>query len=142
MTRLDVSFGVQRALGGDYDSKRLSLKVCVASVLRLVVSQLADARSIVTALSTANSLSTLVMQSCSIDDDLLRILTIGLITVNDHHLQTYTCSVVCQNNSITRLDLSHNQITNHGVRLISKLLREHSVLASLALGDNSIQTEV
>ncbi|RYY81073.1 hypothetical protein EON63_16270 [archaeon] len=41
-----------------------------------------------------------------IDDDLLRMLMTGLI----------------KNTTITYLDMSHNKITNHGARLLSKLL--------------------
>eukprot|EP01035_Chromulina_nebulosa_P017543 gene17543-23106_t len=38
-------------------------------------------------------------------------------------------------------DLSHNKITNHGARLLAKLLGENSVLTTLNLADNQIHTE-
>ena len=37
--------------------------------------------------------------------------------------------------------MSHNKITNHGVRLLSKLLGAQSVLTSLNLSDNQIHAE-
>mmetsp|Transcript_30335 Transcript_30335/g.93888 ORF Transcript_30335/g.93888 Transcript_30335/m.93888 type:complete len:89 (+) Transcript_30335:1403-1669(+) len=67
-----------------------------------------------------------MLQSNLIDDDLLRMLMMGLI----------------KNSQITNLDLSHNKITNHGVRLLSKLLGARNVLTNLNLADNQIHTEV
>jgi len=52
--------------------------------------------------------------------------------------------IICffQNSQITHLDLAHNKITNHGIRLLSKLLGASSVLTSLNLADNQIHAEV
>jgi Ran GTPase-activating protein (RanGAP) involved in mRNA processing and transport len=46
-----------------------------------------------------------------------------------------------KNNTITHLDVSHNKITNHGARLLSKLLGENSVMCTLNVADNHIHTE-
>jgi Ran GTPase-activating protein (RanGAP) involved in mRNA processing and transport len=50
-------------------------------------------------------------------------------------------SGLIKNHTITALDLSHNKITNHGTRLLSKLLGENSVLTSLNLSDNHIHAD-
>ena len=60
-----------------------------------------------------------------IDDDLLRMLMTGLV----------------HNQTITHLDLSHNKITNHGVRLLSKIIGSKSVVMSLNLCDNQIHKD-
>jgi len=70
-------------------------------------------------------LTTLVLPSNLIDDDLLRQLMGGLIN----------------NSTITHLDFSHNKITNHGARLLAKLLGSRSVLTMLNLCDNQIHAE-
>lgn len=57
-----------------------------------------------------------------IDDDLLRMLMTGL----------------SKSVSLTALDLSHNRITNHGARLLSRMLLEKTVLTSLSLADNMV----
>mmetsp|Transcript_7107 Transcript_7107/g.23363 ORF Transcript_7107/g.23363 Transcript_7107/m.23363 type:complete len:354 (-) Transcript_7107:664-1725(-) len=111
LTRVELS-GVQSGLPTEYALKHFSLK-------------LADARSVASALSNPQCLATLIIQSSSINDDLLRVLMNGLVT----------------NGGVTHLDLSHNEITDHGVRLICSLLGEHGVLAYLALADNLIQRE-
>ena len=46
-----------------------------------------------------------------------------------------------RNDAITSLDLSRNKISNAGVRLLARLLGQHSVLTSLNLCDNSIRAE-
>lgn len=43
-----------------------------------------------------------------------------------------------KNSTITALDLSHNRITNHGARLLSRMLLEKTVLTSLNLSDNMV----
>jgi len=58
-----------------------------------------------------------------IDDDLLRMLMTGLM----------------KNTSITALDLAHNRVTNHGARLLSRMLLEKTVLTSLNLSDNMVR---
>mmetsp|Transcript_14052 Transcript_14052/g.43667 ORF Transcript_14052/g.43667 Transcript_14052/m.43667 type:complete len:96 (-) Transcript_14052:650-937(-) len=89
-------------------------------------SQVSDAYCLAKSISQSESLTTLILQSNLIDDDLLRMLMTGLI----------------KSSQITSLDLAHNKITNHGVRLLSKLLDKSSVLTSLNLADNQINTEV
>ena len=65
----------------------------------------------------------------------------GLIKVQ---LPSFSEIICCffQNSQITHLDLAHNKITNHGIRLLSKLLGASSVLTSLNLADNQIHAEV
>ncbi len=47
-----------------------------------------------------------------------------------------------QNTSITQLDLSHNKISNHGVRMLATMLMNpNCVLARLSLADNQIHVE-
>jgi len=64
----------------------------------------------------------------------------GLIKVRVHTIMAF--SLFQQNSKITHLDLAHNKITNHGIRLLSKLLGASSVLTSLNLADNQIHAEV
>jgi Ran GTPase-activating protein (RanGAP) involved in mRNA processing and transport len=87
--------------------------------------KISDATSIAKCIKSSETLTTLVLQSNLIDDDLLRMLMTGLI----------------KNGSITHLDVSHNKITNHGARLLSKLLGSKSLLTSLNLCDNQIHAE-
>merc|ERR1711907_740075 len=87
--------------------------------------KVSDAYCLAKSISQSESLTTLILQSNLIDDDLLRMLMTGLI----------------KSSQITSLDLAHNKITNHGVRLLSKLLDKSSVLTSLNLADNQINTE-
>jgi hypothetical protein len=74
--------------------------------------KISDAMSLAKCVRATASLTTLSLQCCMIDDDLLRMLMTGLI----------------RNQTVTALDLSHNNITNYGVRLLSKLLGSKSVV--------------
>ena len=87
--------------------------------------KISDANYLAKCITCAMNLTTVVLTSNLIDDDLMRMLMTGLI----------------KNDSITHLDVSHNKITNHGVRLLAKLLGGHSVLTSLNLADNQIHAE-
>jgi hypothetical protein len=111
LIKLDISYGVNK-IGMNYERMLFGMKI-------------SDATCCAKLIESTNILTTLVLASNMIDDDLLRVLTTGLI----------------KNNTITTLDLSHNKITNHGARLLSKLLGENSVLTSLNLSDNHIHTE-
>lgn len=47
-----------------------------------------------------------------------------------------------QNAYITQLDLSHNKISNHGVRMLNKLLEPGSTLTHLNLANNRVNSDV
>jgi hypothetical protein len=73
-----------------------------------------------------------------LDDDLLRMLMTGFINNRCVRISVFW---VCSHNkysTITHLDVSHNKITNHGARLLAKLLGSRSVLTSLNLCDNQV----
>mmetsp|Transcript_30339 Transcript_30339/g.93900 ORF Transcript_30339/g.93900 Transcript_30339/m.93900 type:complete len:162 (+) Transcript_30339:1094-1579(+) len=112
LTKLDITYGVKK-IGMRYDRMLFGMKI-------------SDANSLAKSILECDYLTTLMLQSNLIDDDLLRMLMMGLI----------------KNSQITNLDLSHNKITNHGVRLLSKLLGARNVLTNLNLADNQIHTEV
>jgi hypothetical protein len=111
LTTLDVSYGVTK-IGMQYERMLFGMKI-------------SDATSLAKTFDSTDTLTTVIMQTNLIDDDLLRMLMTGLI----------------KNNTITYLDVSHNKITNHGARLLSKLLGENSVITSLNLSDNQIHSE-
>mmetsp|Transcript_9503 Transcript_9503/g.38782 ORF Transcript_9503/g.38782 Transcript_9503/m.38782 type:complete len:189 (+) Transcript_9503:962-1528(+) len=46
-----------------------------------------------------------------------------------------------KNARITHLDLSHNKITNHGSRLLARLIDKDSVISFICLADNLIHAE-
>jgi hypothetical protein len=111
LTKLDISYGVNK-IGMNYERMLFGMKI-------------SDATSCAKLFESTQTLTTLILSSNMIDDDLLRVLTTGMI----------------KNNTITHLDLSHNKITNHGARLLSKLLGENSVITALNVSDNHIHTE-
>lgn len=111
LTKLDVTYGI---------------KQCKMEYVRMMFGmKISDANYLAKCITCAMNLTTVVLTSNLIDDDLMRMLMTGLI----------------KNDSITHLDVSHNKITNHGVRLLAKLLGGHSVLTSLNLADNQIHAE-
>mmetsp|Transcript_28656 Transcript_28656/g.92677 ORF Transcript_28656/g.92677 Transcript_28656/m.92677 type:complete len:259 (+) Transcript_28656:645-1421(+) len=111
LTKLDITYGVKK-IGMKYDRMLFGMKI-------------SDANCLAKSVLDSENMTTLVLQSNLIDDDLLRMLMTGLI----------------KNTQITHLDLSHNKVTNHGVRLLSKLLGARSVLTNLNLADNQVHTE-
>ena len=111
LNTLDVTYGVTK-IGMQYERMLFGMKI-------------SDATALAKTFDSTDTLTTVVLQSNMIDDDLLRMLMTGLI----------------KNNTITHLDVSHNKITNHGARLLSKLLGENSVLTSLDISDNQIHSE-
>ena len=73
------------------------------------------------------------------DDDLLRMLMTGFINNRYGNLHCkVTDLMLIFFSTITHLDVSHNKITNHGARLLAKLLGSRSVLTSLNLCDNQV----
>eukprot|EP00903_Cladosiphon_okamuranus_P010296 g9745.t2 len=106
LTMLDVTYSVN-SIGMKYERMLFGMKI-------------SDANCLAKAIQATETLASLVLQGNLIDDDLMRMLMTGLI----------------RNSTITYLDVSHNKITNHGTRLLSKLLGENSVLSSLNLADN------
>ncbi|KAF1782886.1 Leucine-rich repeat domain, L domain-like [Phytophthora cactorum] len=92
LTRLRVTYGVKQ-IGMKYERMLFGMKISDATNLSHIIKM-------------SNTLTTLWLPSNLLDDDLLRMLMTGLV----------------KNTSITSLDLSHNKLTNHGARLLSKLL--------------------
>ena len=111
LTRLDLTYGV-RQIGMKYERSLFGMKI-------------SDATSLAKCVKGTAVLTMLSLPCNLMDDDLLRMLMTGLIT----------------NNTITHLDVSHNKITNHGARLLAKLLGPRSVLTSLDLCDNAVHAE-
>mmetsp|Transcript_31260 Transcript_31260/g.40085 ORF Transcript_31260/g.40085 Transcript_31260/m.40085 type:complete len:436 (+) Transcript_31260:106-1413(+) len=111
LMKLELEYGVKK-IGLNYERMLFGMKI-------------SDAASLAKAFANTETLTTCILSSNLIDDDLLRMLMTGLI----------------KNSTITHLDLSHNKITNHGARLLSKLLNEKSVIVSLNLSDNQIHAE-
>lgn len=111
LSKLELSYGVGKC-GMNYERMMFGMKI-------------SDANHLSRALMVTPNLTTLVLQGNLIDDDLLRMLTTGLIN----------------NESITHLDMSHNKITNHGIRLLAKLMGKDSVLTCLNLADNQLHAE-
>lgn len=122
LTKLDLTYGVKKC-GMDYVRMMFGMKISDANSL---ASCLALGGGGGPASQMGGGILTSVVLTCNlIDDDLLRMLMTGLI----------------KNDSITHLDVSHNKITNHGVRLLAKLLGGQSVLTALNLADNQIHAE-
>jgi len=111
LNHLILEYGVAK-IGLQYERMLFGMKI-------------SDAASLAKAVASTETLTTCILASNLIDDDLLRMLMTGLI----------------KNSTITELDLSHNKITNHGARLLSKLLHDKSVIVSLNLCDNQIHAE-
>jgi hypothetical protein len=111
LTKLDLNYGVNK-IGMNYERMLFGMKI-------------SDATSLAKVFEITPTVTTVVLNGNTVDDDLLRIMMTGLI----------------KNHTITSLDFSHNKITNHGARLLSKLLGENSVITSLNLADNQIHAE-
>lgn len=111
LTKIDLCYGVNK-IGMQYDRALFGMKLPDAVALEKVFRQSA-------------CLTTVVLSRSIVDDDLLRLLFVGLE----------------RNRSITHLDLSHNKVTDFGVQLLCKLLGEDSVLCSLDLSDNLVFRE-
>jgi hypothetical protein len=111
LSGLALSYSV-RNVGVKYDRSLFGMKI-------------SDAMSLAKCVRATESLTVLSLQCCMIDDDLLRMLMTGLI----------------KNQTVTSLDLSHNNITNYGVRLLSKLLGPKSVVVAVNLADNEVHSD-
>mmetsp|Transcript_39495 Transcript_39495/g.123564 ORF Transcript_39495/g.123564 Transcript_39495/m.123564 type:complete len:439 (-) Transcript_39495:962-2278(-) len=111
LCRMQLQYGVNK-IGMAYERILFGMKI-------------SDAQGIANYLKKAETLTTLELSMNLLDDDLLRMLMVGLIA----------------NETVTHLDVSHNRITNHGARLLSKLLGANSILTSLDLSDNLIHSE-
>jgi len=112
LTKLSITYGINK-IGMQYDRMLFGMKI-------------SDADCIAKCAQACRNLTTLVLQSNLVDDDLLRMLMSGLT----------------KSAQITDLDLSHNKITNHGIRLLTKLIGASSILTNLNLADNQIHAEV
>eukprot|EP00968_Pinguiococcus_pyrenoidosus_P006575 scaffold438_cov250-Pinguiococcus_pyrenoidosus.AAC.41 len=111
LCRLRIRYGVRKT-GMDYERILFGMKI-------------SDAQGLTKYLKATDTLTTLILSMNLLDDDLLRMLMVGLIV----------------NETVTHLDVSHNRITTHGARLLAKLLGANSVLTSLDLSDNFIYAE-
>ena len=111
LSKLELTYGVKQ-VRMNFERSLFGMKI-------------SDADSLKQCIKATDVLTTLVLPSNLIDDDLLRQLMGGLIN----------------NSTITHLDFSHNKITNHGARLLAKLLGSRSVLTMLNLCDNQIHAE-
>ena len=85
--------------------------------------KLSDAQFLQDSLKRTNNLVRLSLPGNLIDDDLVSILSKGLML----------------NKTITQLDLSHNKIGNSGARKVAKYLLKTSILTHLDLSDNQIE---
>jgi len=92
LTKMDIQYGVKK-IGMKYDRMLFGMKI-------------SDASSLAKSVKSSLNLTSITFSSNLIDDDLLRMLMTGLY----------------KSVSVTHLDVSHNKITNHGVRLLAKLL--------------------
>ncbi|KAF4686953.1 T-complex-associated testis-expressed protein 1 [Perkinsus olseni] len=108
---LKVTFGRRRKLGMAYDRALFGMKIN-------------DATNLSRALRFTQTLHSLSLPHNLIDDELTKILVVGL----------RSCHV------LTDLDLSHNKICDRGARKISSLLSpsEEIRLSRLSLADNNI----
>ncbi|KAF4651839.1 T-complex-associated testis-expressed protein 1, partial [Perkinsus olseni] len=108
---LKVTFGRRRKLGMAYDRALFGMKIN-------------DASNLSRALRFTQTLHSLALPHNLIDDELTKILVVGL----------RSCHV------LTDLDLSHNKICDRGARKISSLLSpsEEIRLSRLSLADNNI----
>ena len=111
-TQKEIGIRLAEQIGMNYERMLFGMKI-------------SDATSLARIFDKTETITTVILSECLIDDDLLRMLMTGLI----------------KNNTITALDLSHNKISNHGARLLSKLLGDNSVISMLDLSDNQIHSE-
>ena len=111
LTRLEISYGV-KDIGMRYDRALFGMKI-------------SDATSLAKFFESSRSLTSVVLSQNILDDDLLRLLMVGLQ----------------KSQSITHIDLSNNRITDFGAQLISRLLSEDSIVVSVDLSNNAIQRE-
>ena len=111
LSKINFKYGVNK-IGMNYERMLFGMKI-------------SDATSLARIFDKTETITTVILSECLIDDDLLRMLMTGLI----------------KNNTITAIDLSHNKISNHGARLLSKLLGDNSVISMLDLSDNQIHSE-
>lgn len=111
LSKLELTYGVKQ-IKMNYERSLFGMKI-------------SDADSLKQCIKATDVLTTLILPCNIIDDDLLRQLMGGLIN----------------NSTITHLDFSHNKITNHGARLLAKILGSRSVLTMLNLCDNQIHAE-
>lgn len=111
LTRVEICYGAMD-VGMHYDRALFGMKI-------------SDATSLSKLFETSHSLTSVKLSQNIIDDDLLRLLMVGLQ----------------RSSSISCLDFSNNKITDFGAQLISRLLSSDSTLVSLDLSNNCIQRE-
>lgn len=106
---LQLTYGAKH-MGMEYERPHIGMKM-------------SDAQFLQDCLKTTNNLIRLSLPGNLIDDDLVSILSKGLML----------------NKTITQLDLSHNKIGNQGARKIAKYLLKTQILTHLDLSDNQIE---
>jgi len=112
MSKLKVTYGVQRPLRMDYNRMLFGM-------------QMPDATAWAQVFKDTPTLTMLTLSGNLIDDDMMRFMALGLK----------------ENTTITQLDLSHNKIGNRGLRQLAKALGPQSVLTDLDLCDNQIAAD-
>ena len=112
LRKIDIKYN-HKNVGMEYDRLQFGMKI-------------SDATYLAHALPFCKNLKVLKLSENLIDDDILRIIMTGVIN----------------NTTITTLDLSHNQISNHGARYISKIIDgDDSILEHLDLSNNKISID-
>ena len=111
ITSLAVTFGAKH-LGSEYERAQFGMK-------------LQDAANLCDCIKTSLCLTSLSLTCNLLDDDLIKLLSLGLIA----------------NKTITDLNLSHNRIGDSGAKKLAKYVFRTSVLIWLDISDNLISEE-
>lgn len=111
ITSLAVTFGAKH-LGSEYERAQFGMK-------------LQDAANLCDCIKTSLCLTSLSLTCNLLDDDLIKLLSVGLIS----------------NKTITELNLSHNRIGDSGAKKLAKYVFRTSVLVWLDISDNLISEE-
>ncbi len=111
LANLTITFGAKH-VDMEYERQLFGMKMSEAQVFKECI-------------KNTTSLTYLSLPGNLIDDDLMTILTKGLIL----------------NKTITQLDLSHNKIGSSGARKIAKYVLQSKILTHLNLCDNQLNYE-
>jgi len=111
LSNLTITFGAKH-VDMEYERQLFGMKMSEAQVFKECI-------------KNTTSLTYLSLPGNLIDDDLMTILTKGLIL----------------NKTVTQLDLSHNKIGSSGARKIAKYVLQSKILTHLNLCDNQLNYE-